>query len=279
MTNYHSIQALSNSSLSVLKRSPAEFYARFIASPPTMASEETDAMRLGSAVHMLALEPERFDAKYTIETGPLNQSLKPPKPYGRASDKFKKWLEDAKATETREILLADEFEQSLKIAKAFQSHPTIAAIMASKSEKFFELEQVGDFRWDGAPDWFKFKARLDFVMPDEGLIVDLKTTHEPSMWEWSWTAGSHGYHRQAALYSDIMESRYKKPFKFIFGVVRSKEPFEAHCYEPDEASIIEGRDEYRQLAIEWHNRKANGDWSEDSQKQLTPIRIRTRRKQ
>ncbi len=279
MSDYHSIPALSNSSLSVLKRSPAEFYARFVADPATMTQEETDAMRLGSAVHMLALEPERFDAKYTIQTGPINQSLKPPKPYGRTSDKFKKWLEDAKATETREILLADEFEQSLKIAKAFQSHPAIAAIMASRSEKFFESEQVGKFAWEGAPDWFDFKAKLDFVMPDEGLIVDLKTTHEPSMWEWSWTAGAHGYHRQAALYLDIMEAKHEKPFKFIFGVVRSKEPFEAHCYEPDEESIEDGRREYRQLATQWYNRKTSGDWSEESQKQLTKIRIRTRRKQ
>lgn len=277
MTDYHSIPALSNSSLSVLKRSPAEFYARFVADPPTMTQEETDAMRLGSAVHMLALEPERFASEYRIEAGPINPSTD--KPYGRDSKKFEAWLEEAKNFDKRKILLKDEFTESLAIAKAFQSHPTIAAIMASRAEKFFESEQVGKFAWEGAPDWFGFKAKLDFVMPDEGLIVDLKTTHEPSMWEWSWTAGAHGYHRQAALYLDIMEAKHEKPFKFIFGVVRSKEPFEAHCYEPDEESIEDGRREYRQLAIEWYNRKASGDWSEVSQKQLTPIRIRTRRKQ
>lgn len=279
MTDYHSIDALSNSSLSVLKRSPAEFYARFVADPPTMTSEETDAMRLGSAVHMLALEPERFDAEYIVLDGPINQSLKPPKPYGRDSKAFQKWLDSEMMQQCRKVLVSEEFANSLAIAKAFQAHPTIAAIMASRSEKFFESEQVGDFRWDGAPDWFKFKAKLDFVMPDEGLIVDLKTTHEPSMWEWSWTAGAHGYHRQAALYLDIMEAKHDKPFKFIFGVVRSKEPFEAHCYEPDEESIEDGRREYRQLATQWYNRKTSGDWSEESQKQLTKIRIRTRRKQ
>ena len=60
MSDYHAIKALSNSSLSVLKRSPTEFYKRFIAGE--MKGQETDAMFLGSAVHMLALEPERFDS-------------------------------------------------------------------------------------------------------------------------------------------------------------------------------------------------------------------------
>ena len=83
MSDYHAIKALSNSSLSVLKRSPTEFYKRFVTEDPKerMTVEESDAMLLGSAVHMLALEPERFDAEYIVLDGPINQSKKPPGPY------------------------------------------------------------------------------------------------------------------------------------------------------------------------------------------------------
>ena len=276
MTDYHSIPALSNSSLSVLKRSPAEFYARFVADPPTMASEETDAMRLGSAVHLLALEPERFDSEYAIVEGPINPSTG--NPYGRDTKKFQAWLDQEMMQQTRKVLLRSEFAESLEIAKAFQSHPTIAAIMASRAEKFFEFEHVDDFKWEGLDEWVRIKCKLDFVMPSEGIIVDLKTTDNPSEYDWSWSAGLYGYHRQAAIYMDVMEAKYKRPFRFIFGVVRSKAPYEAHCYEPDDESISEGREEYRDLAKQWQDRMAKGDWFEVSQKEVTTIRIRTRRR-
>lgn len=274
--NYHSIKALSNSSLSVLKRSPAEFYARFVADPPTMQSEETDAMRLGSAVHMLALEPERFDEQYWISTGPINATTG--RPYGRETKKFADWLAEVEANDKRKLILQDEFASSIEIAKAFQSHETIRAIMASRAEKFFEFEHVDDFKWEGLDEWVRIKCKLDFVIPSEGIIVDLKTTDNPSEYDWSWSAGSYGYHRQAAIYMDIMEAKYKRPFRFIFGVVRSKAPYEAHCYEPDDESISEGREEYRELAKQWQDRMAKGDWLEVSQKEVTTIRIRTRRR-
>lgn len=274
MSDYHSIDALSNSSLSVLKRSPTEFHARFIAK--TLRQEETDAMRLGSAVHMLALEPERFHSEYAIVEGPINPSTG--NPYGRDTKKFQVWLDQEMMQQTRKVLLKDEFAESLEIAKAFQSHPTIAAIMASRAEKFFEFEHVDDFKWEGLKEWVRIKCKLDFVMPSEGIIVDLKTTDNPSEYDWSWSAGSYGYHRQAAIYMDIMEAKYKRPFRFIFGVVRSKAPYEAHCYEPDDESISEGREEYRELAKQWQDRMAKGDWFEVSQKEVTTIRIRTRRK-
>lgn len=274
MTDYHSIDALSNSSLSVLKRSPTEFHARFIAK--TLRQEETDAMRLGSAVHMLALEPERFDSEYAIVEGPINPSTG--KPYARDTKKFQVWLDQEMMQQTRKVLLASEFAESIEIAKAFQSHPTIAAIMASRAEKFFEFEHVDDFKWEGLDEWVRIKCKLDFVMPSEGIIVDLKTTDNPSEYEWSWSAGSYGYHRQAAIYMDVMEAKYNRPFRFIFGVVRSKAPYEAHCYEPDDESISEGREEYRELAKQWQDRMAKGDWFEVSQKEVTTIRIRTRRR-
>ena len=101
MTDYHSIDALSNSSLSVLygngKGDPAGFHARFIAK--TLKTEETDAMRLGSAVHMLALEPERFDSQYAIVEGPINPSTG--NPYGRDAKKFQVWLDQEMMQQTR----------------------------------------------------------------------------------------------------------------------------------------------------------------------------------
>ena len=160
-TDYQSIKALSNSSLSVLKRSPAEFYARFIADPPTMQSEETDAMRLGSAVHMLALEPERFDEQYWISTGPINASTG--KPYGRDTKKFADWLAEVEANDKRKLILQDEYVESIQVGIAFQSHETIRAIMVASTEKIYEQGYELTYVVEGE-DPIRLKCKPDCVI-------------------------------------------------------------------------------------------------------------------
>ena len=270
--DYHAIKALSNSSLSVLKRSPTEFYKRFITGE--MKSQETEAMLLGSVVHMLALEPERFDAQYVVIHGPINPRTG--KPYGRDANKFTQWLDAEMALQTRKVLVREEFANSLAIAKAFQAHPTIAAIMASRTEKLFESEcsmeyEIGD-------DKVEMKCKIDFVCPAERLIIDLKTTSDPSPYAWSWSAEDFGYHRQAAIYSDAMQAKYGEPFRFLFGVVRSKEPYEAAVYELDAESIQRGRSEYEALIEQYVDRKAKNDWLSEWQRGVFSINVPTRRR-
>ena len=272
MSDYHAIKALSNSSLSVLKESPAKFYKRFVTGE--MKGQESDAMLLGSAVHMLALEPERFDAEYRIESGPFNATTG--KPFGRDTKKFEAWLDEEKNLDNRKILIKSEFENSLAIAKAFQAHPEIAAIMASRAEKLFESEYFMEYDIEGRI--VELKCKIDFVCPSERLIVDLKSSHDPSPYAWGWSADDHGYHRQAAIYSDAMEAKYGEPFKFFFGVVRSKEPYEAAVYELDAESIQRGRVEYEALIEEYIDRKASNDWLSVWQKGVYKINVPTRRR-
>ena len=274
MSNYHAIKALSNSSLSVLKRSPTEFYKRFVTGE--MKGQESDAMLLGSAVHMLALEPGRFDMEYVVLGGPINPHTG--KPYGRDTKKFECWLMDQAANDDdRTILIREEFAESLAIAKAFQSHPTIAAIMASRAEKLFESEYAMLWVEDDGSE-LDLKCKIDFVCPAERLIIDLKTTSDPSPYAWSWSAEDFGYHRQAAIYSDAMEAKYGEPFRFLFGVVRSKEPYEAAVYELDAESINRGRSEYEALIEEYIDRKAKNDWLSEWQRGVFSINVPTRRR-
>jgi exodeoxyribonuclease VIII len=272
MTDYHAIKALSNSSLSVLKRSPTEFCKRFITRE--MKGQETDAMLLGSAVHMLSLEPERFDAEYVVLDGPINPQTD--KPYGRDTKKFTQWLDAEMMQQCRKILIREEFASSLAIAKAFQSHPEIMAIMASRAEKLFEFECSMEYEIDNCT--VDLKCKIDFVCPAERIIVDLKTTSDPSPYAWGWSAEDFGYHRQAAIYSDAMEAKYGGDFRFLFGVVRSKEPYEAAVYELDAESIRRGSEEYSALVIEYIDRKAKNDWLSEWQKGVFSINVPTRRR-
>lgn len=273
VSDYHSIDALSNSSLSVLKRSPTEFHARFIAK--TLRQEETDAMRLGSAVHMLALEPRKFDAYYRIETGPINPSTG--KPYGRDTKRFEAWLDQESGEDARIILLDDEFAESIEIAKAFQSHLYIMAVMSLSSEKVFERGYEMAYLVDGQ-DPIRIKCKPDCVIPSEGLIIDLKTTSDPQPDNWKWSAEDYGYHRQAAIYLQAMEAYYGKPFRFLFGVVRSKAPYEVGVYELDEDSIHRGWAQVESLIAEYAQRKREDNWRSDWQVGIHTLNVPERKK-
>ena len=233
-------------------------------------------MLLGSAVHMLALEPERFDAEYVVLDGPINKSKKPPGPYGRDTNAFRDWLALEMKQQTRKVLIREEFAESLAIAKAFQSHPEIAAIMASRAEKLFESEY--SMEYEIGDDKVEMKCKIDFVCPEARLIIDLKTTSDPSPYAWSWSAEDFGYHRQRAIYGDAMEAKYGEPFRFLFGVVRSKEPYEAAVYELDAESIQRGRVEYEALIEEYIDRKAKNDWLSEWQRGVFSINVPTRRR-
>ena len=277
MSDYHSIDALSNSSLSVLygngKGDPAGFHARFIAK--TMKTEETDAMRLGSAVHMLALEPERFDDEYRIEAGPINSSTG--KPYGRDTKKFEAWLAEAQSNDKRKLILQDEFAESLAIAKAFQSHLYIRAVMSLSSEKVFERGYEMAYLIDGE-DPIRIKCKPDCVIPSEGLIIDLKTTSDPHPDAWKWSAEEYGYHRQAAIYLQAMGAYYGRPFRFLFGVVRSRAPYEVGVYELDEPSIERGWSQVEDLIAEYAQRKREDNWRSDWQVGIHSLNVPERRK-
>jgi hypothetical protein len=277
MSDYYKIDAVSNSMLSLLKRSPWTFYKTYVTTDPAekMESEETDAMRLGSAVHMLALEPEKFGAEYLVLEGPINPTTG--KPYGRDTKKFEAWLEAEKNANGngRTILIREEFAEGLAIAESFQSHPEISAIMASRAEKFFEFESFGRAAC-AIGGTIPLKCKLDFVCPELKLIVDLKSSQDPSEYEWSWSAGKLGYHRQAAIYIDMMELRYGERFDFLFGAVRSKPPYDSHVYRLGEKSINKGREEYMRLIEQYAERKQTGDWKVRSQRMATEIEVKTR---
>jgi exodeoxyribonuclease VIII len=257
--DYYKINALSNSSLSVLKKSPQEFYQRFVTGEDK--SEETDAMRLGSAVHMLALEPERFDAEYVVLDGPINPRTQ--EPFGRETKAFDTWRKEAEANETRKIIIRDDFANAIAIAQSFHSHEIIQGLM-SVDGKEFEKSLLLTYQFsDGTSE--QVKCKPDCIIPAESIIVDLKTSSDPRPEEFQWSALRYGYYRQAAIYLDACEVFWGREFRFLFGVVNSKKPHECGVFELTPGDIQRGRDEYHELIEEYSRRKISNNWRSDWQ--------------
>jgi hypothetical protein len=261
MSDYFAIKALSNSLLGILKDRPAKFKAIW---DGQLAWEETDAMRLGSGAHMIALEPDRFATEYAILEGPINESTQAP--YGTSTKTFERWLAEVKKTEDRKILTKREYEQCKAIAEAFHAHDKIQELMQTSGKIF---EQFWTTKWVDGEDEIVVKFKPDCVCLDAGVVIDLKTTVDPSPDAFGYKAGELGYYRQAAIYSQGLEAYYGKPFEFLIGAVCKEPPYEVAVYRLRPDDLKKGFDEFKALMVQYRTMRDAGVfrsyWQDDVQ--------------
>jgi len=72
---YHADLAISSSGVKLILESPFKFWWQSSRNPNRPVEEKTAAQKIGTAYHMLMLEPERFTKTYTIKPGVKSTSV------------------------------------------------------------------------------------------------------------------------------------------------------------------------------------------------------------
>ena len=224
---YHGVDALSNSMLSRLKKSPLHL-RNYLQSEHT----PTPAMLRGTAVHTAVLEPALFELEWT-KLPDLNYSTK-------AGKEVKAELAEKYSPDR--MIKADAYDDIIAMRDSVLSHPIAADIIAQSDA------EVSRFWIDGKTDVI-CKARID-LMPRiesgwEDCIVDLKTTRDCR--DMSRTMANLGYARGAAHYLSSFDIRTR----FILICVESQSPFGTICYEINSAAIEYGKREQERLVAEY----------------------------
>ena len=193
---YHALPRLSNSGIGSLFKSPAHFKAR-------KWGEPSKAMRIGSAVHTLVLEPHLAASMLPVAPE-VNKRTKA----GRAA--WEAWTAGVSPQAT--LLDATERAVADKAAHAIRSHEEIQAT----GLLFGKVEHSILFEIEGCPA----KARFD-VFNKASIIVDLKTSRDASEFEKS--VANFGYHTQAAFYTMAAHAAGWEPKAFLFVVVETSD--------------------------------------------------------
>jgi PDDEXK-like uncharacterized protein DUF3799 len=102
----------------------------------------------------------------------------------------------------------------------------------------------------------RLRARPDIY--NDKIIVDLKTTD--SIANFSKSIHNYGYHRQAAMQLDALMILDGKERTFAFFVVEKKAPYLTACFVLDDAAIEQGRREYYDAALTYHDCIKTGIW-------------------
>lgn len=174
------------------------------------------ALQFGSLVHMMLLEPERYDREcVTLDADTIGV-----KADGSKADNptmtgaWKRAVAQASADGLKVVAQADA-DRARAMVEAVRKHPTAGALIAAASD--FELSAYGVNEATGAP----IRGRLDLLGP--GFIADLKTIGNADPAEFGRTAAAFGYHVSAANYWELAAQNGHHVEAFAF-ILAEKEP-------------------------------------------------------
>ncbi len=173
----------------------------------TQKFNQTSAMRLGTAVHTLVLEPHKFDDEYICGSGPVNE--KTGKTYGTDSQKFQNWLSEQEET-GKTYLSTNDKNQAEQVAKNVYKNE-LAMYWLDQCEY-----RESAVTWTDKRTGLECKALMDNFSLENLILGDFKTIARSVDYEFlSKTLFTMDYFQQFAFYNDGLRANGYDCKKFI----------------------------------------------------------------
>lgn len=253
---YFASSAVSNSDLKLVRDSIRRYVGRKNGSIP---DTDTPGKRRGRLLHLAVLEPHEFERR--VVTAPTTADDFRGTGAKARREKWKAEIATWRASQPSDAIVVDAddrvLEQVRGMARALAESTTRAAtvaraLLSGTGENEVSITWTDDA---AARTPIDCRARLDrlLVGPRSALVVDLKTTDDPSPEAFARTIASWGYHCQAAWYCQAARELLgiSAP-RFAFIAIRSEPPHEVAVYdlEPEAIAIghVENRRTLRELA-------------------------------
>ena len=237
---YQELKALNNSSLSAFRQCPARY--RFLMDN---AREDTEALKLGRAIHTAVLQPELFNEEFLCLPEIDRRTAKGKEAYTQLV------LENPGRT----LLKAEEFTMALQIASSVRCNRAAIRLL---NEARCEVTAT----WRDSDTEVECKARIDAHNPSFATICDLKTTTDASPSGFPRKLWAYGYHRQAAWYLEAMQANKEAAEHFVFIAVEKDPPYPVGVYRLDDEAIKLSRAENKALLRRFAECQRTDVWPE-----------------
>ncbi len=233
---YDGIQALNQSGAKELLKSPAHYQAYL-----SRTREESKALRVGTAVHKLALEGlDAYNATHAIA----------PDVDKRTKEGKAEWAEFVTSNEGKAILTAEEGALVDAVANSAQVCMKNAGIVLSKTEVMFTAF-MGDTL---------VKCAIDGIS-DDGYIYDLKTCEDASPRGFLSACRKYNYGLQSYFYRQAVESAYKcRVIGFRFIAVEKEPPYAHAVYELGPELMTNAAFDFERALTLYKDCTASGNW-------------------
>jgi hypothetical protein len=252
---YHATDCVSRSALELFRKSKRRYWAKYIAR--TLIEEPGPALQLGSLVHTLVLEPELAGLQYAVA----------PKCDRRTKEGKAAWADFVAGADGREVVDEATWEQAQAVAGAVRDNPVAARLLAMEGpveeSRFWLHTQTGR----------GCKSRPDKIIPEQNLIVDLKTTRDATPEGFARAAATYGYARQAAWYSLGEEMLTGRRPKMVFIAVETAPPYEVGVYELSDADVDRGLGQVSAAMLALDACLNSGEWFAEHERQIVELQL------
>lgn len=220
---YHADEGISSSGISLILDCPKRYWHEYLSNQET--DKKGKQYDIGQAIHTAILEPEKFkDRFYLCEES-----------YDLRTKVGKETLQKVEAEANGRIILRGaDCEMIMSMEAAVRGHSLWEKV------KLSDGSVENSVYWDAGIYKTRLRARPDFY--NDSIIIDLKTTD--SIAGFAKSVYNYGYHRQAAMQIDGLETIDGKRRHFAFFVVEKKAPYLTACFTLDEQALEQGRKEY-----------------------------------
>jgi hypothetical protein len=235
MSKYYESQAISQSKLQELGKSPRHFWEKYLSSHCKF--RQANEFSLSAAIHAYLLEPNKFGACYAVE-----RKFDMSDPQDKLS--AAKFIIDSAG---KYILSHNDMQTILSIYYSVFRKSTAKMLLRNGLPEF-------ELYWRDWQTHIACKAKLDyFIEPckrfPNGLIVEIKTTTNASHAAFLKTIYSLGYYHQVAFYASGVRQVYRThdyPI-FIFIPVEIQQPHECSFLAANHQILHLGLQRNRQL--------------------------------
>jgi len=237
---YHASEGISASGIKLLLKCPKKYHWQYILGNREGGS--TDALKFGSGLHTLLLEPEKFEEEYIV----LEEIPR------KNSNAYKELIEKNSG---KTILKQDEYNQMLGMSEAFKAYDNSELILSGDCM----IEQ--SIFWKDEETGILLKSRPDFYNKKAGIIFDLKTALDASRSGFSRAKFSYEYHIQAYMqWEAIRLLTDKEPGAICHLVIEKNEPYLVACYQITNVELEMGKFQLQKALKYYSDCNRVGKW-------------------
>lgn len=183
--------------------------------------KETKSLRMGQAVHMVALEPSEYDRRFYILPDTYVDKKGDRKPF-RKDPRMEEYKNQMAIAGDRTIITKDESIKILGMAESLTKHRAALSVLG------YAGYVESSIFWEA--DGLKKRCRPD-LMSNNGLISDLKTCRDASPDGFAKDAWNLHYDLSVALTTEGFEAyQGTKPEDYLFVCVENEAPYSVAVY-------------------------------------------------
>lgn len=259
---YHAHPAIGSSMLECFRRSRREYHARYIAK--TLVDSPSPAMELGTLVHLLLLEPQRYAETVAFLPGDCNgeewnRRLK-------AHREAEQAILDGYAAEGKRCIDIELHEKVQNIVRAIRSNWHARRLVDGEGKPEFSIF------WTDPTTGLELKCLVDWMA---AIPVDIKTACDPTPAGFARAAVNLGYYRKFAHYSHGIAAYIGEPVPMVHLVAESDFPFRVAVYDYDDRDNEGrslGRRQWRETIDALVRCLDTNDWREPFEKSIITLR-------